>query len=91
MKTWRSKGDRLIVCMDANNNIYKGAIGTALTDINGLAMKEVILNATGKALGATYFRRSTPIDGIWATSDISIANACVMWPDMVLETIDYLW
>ncbi len=78
MKTWRSKGNRLIVCMDANNHIYKGAIGTALTDINGLAMKEVVLNATGKALGATYFRGSTPIDGIWETSDISVENVCVM-------------
>ena len=41
-------------------------------------MKEVVLNATGKALGATYFRGSTPIDGIWVTSNIGIANACVM-------------
>ena len=78
MKTWRSKGYRLIVCMDANDHIYKGNIGTTLTDINGLAMKEVVLTATGKALGATYFRGSTPIGGIWATSNIGIANACVM-------------
>jgi hypothetical protein len=74
----RSKGNRLIVCIDANNHIYEGVIGTALTRNNGLAMKEVVLNATGKALGATYFRRGTPINGIWATSDIGIANACVM-------------
>ena len=64
MKTWCSKGDRLIVCMDANNHIYKGDIGTALTDNNGLVMKEVVLNATGKALGTTYFRGITPINGI---------------------------
>ena len=64
--------------MDSNNHIYKGAISKALTDNNGLAKKEVVLNATHKALGATYFRGSTPIDGIWATIDISIANACVM-------------
>ena len=56
----------------------KGATGTALTDNNGLAMKEVVLNATGKALGATYFRGSTPIDSIWATSNIGIANTCAM-------------
>ena len=78
MKTWRSKGNRLIVCMDANNHIYKVAINTALTDNNGLAMKEVILNATRKASGATYFRGSTPIDSFWATSDIGIADTCVM-------------
>ena len=78
MKIWRSQGDRLIICLDANNHIYNGAIGTALTDINGLAMKEVVLNATGKELGTTYFKGITPIDGIWETSDIGIANACVV-------------
>jgi hypothetical protein len=78
MKKWRSRGNRLIVCMDANDHIYNGAIGTALTDNNSLAMKEVVLNATGKELGTTYFRGITPIDGIWETSNIGIANACVM-------------
>ena len=70
MKTWGSKGNRLIVCIDENYHIYKGAIGTALTENNGRAMKEVVLNATGKALGATYFRGSTLIGGIWVTSNI---------------------
>ena len=44
MKTWHSRGNRLIVCMDANDHIYKEAIGTELTDNNGLAIKEVVLN-----------------------------------------------
>jgi hypothetical protein len=78
MKKWRSRGNRLIVCMDANDHIYNGAIGTALTDNNSLAMKEVVLNSTGKELGTTYFRGITPIDGIWENSNIGIANACVM-------------
>ena len=64
--------------MDANDHIYKGTIGKELTDNSGLAMKEVMLNTTGEELGATYFRGSTPINGIWATNDIGIANACVM-------------
>ena len=41
-------------------------------------MKEVIRDFTGAELGPTYFRGSKPIDGIWATPDVQISNACVM-------------
>lgn len=75
---WREEGDRLIVCLDANEDIYKKSIGKVLTDPAGLAMKEVVGNYTGKKIGPTYFRGSKPIDGIWATSDVTIAAACVM-------------
>jgi hypothetical protein len=75
---WREDGDHIIVCLDANENTYPGSIGKALTDINGLAMKEVVREYTHMDLGATYFWGSQPIDGIWATPDIVISNACVM-------------
>ena len=78
LSKWRQEGDKLIVCLDANENIYSKAIGKALTKLDGLAMKEVVGEFTGKQVGPTYFRGSTPIDGIWATSDISISNACIM-------------
>jgi hypothetical protein len=39
---WQKDGDRLIVCLDANKHIYKKSINKALTDIEGLAMKEVV-------------------------------------------------
>ena len=41
-------------------------------------MKEVVGDYTGKQLGATYFRGSQPIDGVWGTRDIEVLNACVM-------------
>ena len=75
---WREKGDRLIVCLDANEDVYWKSLGKALTSTEGLAMTEVVGAHTGKKLGATYFRGSKPIDAIWATSDVSIASACVM-------------
>ena len=78
LKRWRDEGDRIIVCLDANENIYTKRIGRALTEIDGLAMKEVVGDYTGKQLGATYFRGSQPIDGVWATKDIEVLNACVM-------------
>ena len=75
---WRENGDRLIVCMDANEDIYKKQIGRRLTDEAGLNMSEVVGDFTGEDLGATYFRGTKPIDGVWATRDIGIVGACVM-------------
>jgi hypothetical protein len=75
---WREQGDKLIVCLDANEDIYKKAIGKALTLVDGLAMKEVVGEFTGKKIGPTYFRGSKPIDAIWATSDVQVAGACIM-------------
>ena len=51
---WREAGDKLIVCLDANKNIYKKAIGKALTSVDGLAMKEVVGNFTGILVGPAY-------------------------------------
>ena len=78
LTAWREEGDRLIVCMDANENIYKKSIGKALTDPTGLAMREVVGDFTGVPIGATYFRGSSPIDAVWATPDIEVVGACVM-------------
>ena len=75
---WRSEGNKLIVCLDANENIYRKSLGKALTNSDTLAMKEVVGSFTGKPIRPTYFRGTKPIDGIWATPDINIAGACVM-------------
>jgi len=40
-----------VVCLDANDHIYRGVIGRALTDSDGLDMKEVIKDYTGSELG----------------------------------------
>ena len=77
-KGWRAAGDRLIVCLDANENIYTQALGRMLTDPEGLRMVESVGKYTGKKVGPTYFRGSLPIDGIWTTPNVTIANACVM-------------
>ena len=75
---WREEGDRLIVCMDANEDIYRKLIGRSLTDKNGLNMSEVAGDFTGKKHGATFFCGSKPIDGVWATRDLNVTHACVM-------------
>ena len=78
LKTWRAAGDRIVVCLDANEDIYRKAIGKALTAEEGLDMKEVVGAYTGKRIGPTFFRGQLPIDGVWATSDIRVSNACLM-------------
>jgi hypothetical protein len=78
MKQWHRKGERLILCLDATKNIYRGELGRELTDLHGLGIKDVVGEFTARKLGATYFQGSVPIDAIWATSDVTVANACVM-------------
>ena len=41
-------------------------------------MSEVVGDFTSQKVGATYFRGSTPIDGVWATSDVTVVGSCVM-------------
>jgi hypothetical protein len=78
LKKWREQGDRIIVCMDANEDIYRKSIGRTLTDEEGLNMREVVGDYTGQKIGATYFRGSKPIDAVWATPDVEVVGACVM-------------
>ncbi len=78
LREWQAAGDRLIVCLDANKNIYTQALGKMFTNPEGLGMVEAVGKYTRKKIGPTYFRGQLPIDGIWTTPDVTIANACVM-------------
>ena len=75
---WKEEGNRLIVCLDANEHIYRKSLGKALTNAEGLRMKEVVGAFTGRQIGPTYYRGKKPIDGVWATPDITITGACIM-------------
>jgi hypothetical protein len=55
LKQCREEGDRLSVCMDANEDIYKKLIGKTLTDTKGLNMVEAAGEFTGKKIGPTFF------------------------------------
>ena len=78
LRKWREQGDRLKVCMDVNEDIYRKSIGKALTMSEDIQMIEAVGNYTGKKIGATFFRGTKPIDGVWVTSDVVIIGACVM-------------
>jgi hypothetical protein len=55
LKRWRDDGDCLVVCLDANKNIYCKLIGRSLTDLDGLNMSKVVGDFTGRKLGLTFF------------------------------------
>jgi hypothetical protein len=78
LRRWQQDEDKLIVCLDANEDIYCKLIGKVLTDINGLVMKEVVDKFTHQPVGLTFFWGSKPIDGVWQSSEIIISNACIM-------------
>jgi hypothetical protein len=78
LKEWRAAGDRLIVCLDANENIYTQALGKLLTDSKGLGMIEAVRRYTGEKIGPTYYRGQLPIDRIWTTPDVTVSKACIM-------------
>ena len=68
----------MIVCLNANENIYTQALRKLLTDPEGLGMIEAVERYTGKKIGPTYFRGQLPINGIWTTPDVTVSNACIM-------------
>ena len=78
LQQWRNDGDRLIVCLDANSDIYRKELGQSLVHPDGLNMSEVVGDFTGRQIGPTFFRGKKPIDGVWATRDIQVVNACIM-------------
>ena len=42
MTQWRKDGKWLILCLDANKNIYRGKLGRRLTKLDGLGMRDVV-------------------------------------------------
>ena len=64
--------------MDHNEHVYDEMLGKTLSNRNGLNLQELILKQTGIQTGATFFRGSQPIDGLWVSDDLDISNACVM-------------
>lgn len=55
LEKWMEEGERLIICMDANEHVYCKQIGRTLTDPSGLGLKKVVGDFTGQQMGVTYF------------------------------------
>ena len=87
LKTWHAAGDCILVYLNAKKDIYKKALGNALTEEGALEIKAVLGSNTDKKIGPTLFRGQFLIDGIWAASNVIIANAS---QNMGSEIIDSL-
>jgi hypothetical protein len=75
---WQAAGDRIILFMDHNEYTYNGPLGRALADTSSLGLQEAVLKHTGRQTGATFFRGSKLIGGLWISRKIEIANVCGM-------------
>jgi hypothetical protein len=54
LEKWREEGDCLVVCLDANEDIYKKSLRKSLTKQEGLNMLEVVGEFTGRKIGPTF-------------------------------------
>ncbi len=61
MKKWQKEGVRLILCINANENIYWGELGQQLADLDGLGMKEVVGEFTANSLGLRISKGANPL------------------------------
>ena len=74
LKQWRENGEKLILLMDANENLLSGPIERMLRHPD-LDMEDVIRRRSNMDGPATFIRGQRQIDGAWATKDIEVAAA----------------
>jgi len=78
IKLWWVSGERIVLFMDHIEHAIEGPLRKALADKDGPDLCKAIKLHTGASPGATFFRSSQPIDGLWVSKDLDISNACVM-------------
>ena len=76
LELWRSQGDRIILMMDANDNVFKGKLSKRLAE-QPIEMKEAVHSETSGQGPSTHNRntKNVPIDGIWHTPDLVLKGA----------------
>lgn len=75
LQVWRALGDRIILIMDANCHVLTGKLCRDLYKV--LGMREITKDHLGSLCDNTHPSGSQQIDGVWATSDITIT--AVKW------------
>ncbi len=77
IKQWHDAGNRIILFMDHNKYVINRPLGKVLADKEGSGLHEAIIQHTGISPGATFFRGSNPIYGLWISS-FNISNTWVV-------------
>ncbi len=78
LRRWKASGDEILMMGDFNENVYSGAISTALAG-GDLHMTEICYWTTGKHLPPTHSCGSTPIDAIFGTAGL-VCSAALLLP-----------
>ena len=74
LRMWRSQGERIILLMDANDNVHDGKLTRRLAE-EGLDLTEAVHAQTEERGPNTHNRGSEPIDGIWYTPELELVSA----------------
>lgn len=74
LKIWLALGDRVILMMDCNSHVLTGQLGRALFK---LGLREITKDFVGELCPNTHISGSEHIDGVWATTDITVT--AVKW------------
>ena len=74
LRQWREQGDRIILFLDANENLMSGPLQKQLT-ANPLNLQDLIKKRTNLPGPPTFARGKTQIDGVFATEDIICSGA----------------
>ena len=79
IKRWRTKGDRVVLMMDANENVLDGVLSKRLAE-DDIRMREAVHRMVpGRRGPATHFRgnsqKNGAIDGIWISDDVELIGA----------------
>ena len=73
LQVWRAQGERLILMMDANEHVLIGKYCRKLVD-ESIGLREITKDIVGSLCPNTHGMGSIPIDGVWATTDITVTN-----------------
>ena len=76
MKQWQAAGKRLVLCLDANKNIYSEDLGRQLTNHQGLGKKEVVGEFMGRQLHSSEGVNQLTQSGRQATSKWHMCASC---------------
>ena len=71
---WKAAGEQVILFTDANSDVYRGILAKRLNEPD-IRMRELCREILGKESPNSHFRGSTPLTGVFATSEIRGVNA----------------
>jgi hypothetical protein len=81
LRRWKASGNEMLLIGDFNENIYSGALATALAG-DDLCMSELCYRTTGTPLPPTHNRGSVPINAIHGTAGL-VCSALALLPDRI--------